>query len=399
MGKPSGFFSDSDLTEVELSSTIPRCGLCGLYRHCKSPKMKWTGKGRLKTLIIAESPGEVEDEKGVQLVGKSGQLLRLHLSRLGVNLDIDCWKTNSVICRPKGELTEEHIEACRPCVNQAVTELKPEKIILLGGVAVKSLIGALWRGGGDIGGINTWAGWRIPCQKLNAWICPTYHPSFLLRQQDQVLDLWFHNHLEEAFVLQGRPWPNGPPDYASQVECIYSSEEAAYRLRKMLRLGGTFCFDYETNQLKPEGPSGRIVSCAVCRDGEETIAFAWHGEVISVMGELVRSEYPKLGWNIKFEHRWTKKVFGYGVRNWVWDGMQAAHVLDNRSYITSAKFQAFVMLGVLPWDRVVGPYLEAKGGNDRNRIEEVDLRDLLRYNGMDALCEFLVIKKQMDSMG
>lgn len=47
------------------------CEKCKLYLTCTSPKMKYTGKGKLPILIIDEFPTETDDKKGVQLVGLS----------------------------------------------------------------------------------------------------------------------------------------------------------------------------------------------------------------------------------------------------------------------------------------------------------------------------------------
>jgi hypothetical protein len=89
---------------------------------------------------------------------------------------------------------------------------------------------------------------------------------------------------------------------------------------------------------------------------------------------------------------------GHGVKNWAWDGMQAAHVLDGRTGITSLKFQAFVQFGLPLWNKTVEPYLEADGGNQKNRIDKCDLHELLLYCGLDSLIEFRLAKKQMKEM-
>jgi uracil-DNA glycosylase family 4 len=361
--------------------------------------MPVTGKGRRKVLVVAEAPGEQEDEQGIQLIGKSGQYLRDTLSDIDVDLDRDCWKTNAVICRPpKNEVNDIHIESCRPNLNKTIKELNPTAIILLGGSPVKSLIGQLWKAGESPGGIGRWAGWQIPSQKLNAWVCPTFHPAYLLRKHDVSLELWFKRHLQEALALSGRPWEEGVPDFASQVEIIYESDKAARIVRRMTERGGTVAFDYETNMLKPDHKDSRIVCCSVCWEGMKTIAFPWHGEVVTAMGELLRSNVAKVGANNKFEQRWTRKEFGHGVRNWVWDCMTVAHILDYRPLITSVKFQAFVQLGQTCWDGVVGPYLRADSGYEKNRIKEVDLGTLLMYCGMDSLCEWMIAEKQKTTM-
>ena len=305
-------------------------------------------------------------------------------------------------CRPSNnETNDDHIRNCRPQLFATIEELKPEVVILLGASPVKSLIGNLWRKNENPGMISQWVGWKIPSQRLNAWICPTWHPAYLLYENNPVLELWFRKHLEEAFKLNGVPWPDGVPDYAGQVDLLFDPGEAAAVLRKMISRGGTASFDYETNMKKPDHPDARIVSCAVCWEGKKTIAYPWQGEAIKATSELLLSpDVRKVGWSIKFEERWTKARLGHWVRGWIHDGMIATHVLDNRPKITSAKFQAFVRLGLSPWDEEVGPFLkDSKGSNSKNKIDQVNLKTLLKYNGIDAIAEFLIYQKQAEEIG
>jgi len=394
---PVGFFHPGQFATRETTPTVPRCHVCRLYRDCKSPKMKPTGKGRKKILVVAEAPGEQEDDDGVQLVGKSGQRLRSVLSGLGIDLNRDCWKTNAVVCHQAGNATptDEQIQNCRPNLMKAIVELQPRTIILLGGIAIKSLISVLWKDT-DLGPIGRWIGWKIPSQKLNAWVCPAHHPAYLLRSNDSVLDLWFENHLREAVSLKGRPWST-VPDYGKDVECIYEPEKAAIAIRKMR--DGVVAFDYETNMLKPDSKKARIVSCAVCWEGKRTIAYPWHGEAVVATSELLLNPaVKKIGANNKFEQRWTKRILGHGVAGWLWDTMVVSHLLDNRKGITSVKFQGFVLLGMPIWNKAVDSLLVAKGSNVENRIREADLGELLLYNGLDARVEWEIAKKQMEVM-
>ena len=92
-----GFFTLSE-SKQPTASKLAQCGLCGLYKHCLSPKMPPSGDGRKKILVVAEAPGENEDKQNTQLIGRAGQRLKFHLKQLGVDLHRDCWKTNAVIC-------------------------------------------------------------------------------------------------------------------------------------------------------------------------------------------------------------------------------------------------------------------------------------------------------------
>jgi DNA polymerase len=378
----------------------PKCKACGLKDKCISPKMKPTGEGRKKVLVVAEAPGAKEDERGTQLIGKSGQHLRNCLRELDWSLDKDCWKTNAVICRPPdNKMQDRYVKYCRPNLLQTVDELEPETIILLGARSVQSFIGHEW--GKEIGGIGRWAGWKIPLQSRNAWVCSTYHPSYLLRENNaeaKVRELWFKKHLQDSLDFSGRPW-SSVPTYKDEIQIVLSEDEAASYIRRQASRECPVSFDYETNMLKPDSPKARIVSCAICWGGKDTIAYPWVGKAVKATQEVLRSSIPKYGANIKFEQRWTKKEFGHGVRNWKWDTMQATHILDNRPGISSVKFQAFVRLGLPPWDHHIESFLEDKEGNTENRIDELDMSELLEYNGMDALVEYKLAKIQMKEMG
>ncbi len=392
---PKGFFSSTELQSKKPAPKIARCGTCGLYKDCLSPKMPATGKGRKNILIVAEAPGKEEDARNTQLVGKAGQRLRQVLRKLGVDLDKDCIKTNAVICRPPDNETPENdqIVACRPNLLKTIQKNNPNVIILLGGTAVQSLLDDVWKEGA--GTIGRWAGFCIPCQKPNAWIVPTYHPSYLERKSNKALDRLFKEHLKLAISqCRVKPWAE-PPKYKEQIEIIARPSKAAKIIREMERRGGPCAFDYEGTCLKPEWPGAEIVSCSVCWKGKKTIAFPWEREAIDAMDSFLKTKNTsKIASNIKFEDRWTRAKLGHPVRNWLWDTMLAAHVLDSRKGITSIKFQSFILLGADAYDEHIRKYLTNSKGH-LNRIKELNLKDLLLYNGLDSLLEYLVAEKQM----
>lgn len=406
-----GFFQSSVVsTKRSFSSLIPRCGACQLDRSCKSPKMPVTGEGRKGILIVGQGPGEVEDDKNEPFVGKAGQELREALRGLKIDLDKDCWKTNSIICRAtkkddNGKIqnrppTADEVDHCRPNLLKAIEELNPKIIISLGLEATQSVIDPLWSAG--VGNqITKWVGWKIPSQKLNTWICPTYHPSYVLRSQDQpngkVVKLWFDRHLKAAVGLDDRPWTE-IPDYASQIQVILDPDKAAKIIRKMIEKGGAVSFDLETNMLKPDSDKAEIICCSICWKGEKTIAYPWIGEAIEATKELLVSDLPKIGYNVKFESRWIKTKLGVDVNNWVWDGMLSAHHLDNRRGITSCKFQGFARLGVPLWNEHIEPHLKSTDDSGLNRIREVDMRELLIYCATDSIVEFRIAELQKKEM-
>ena len=58
-----------------------------------------------------------------------------------------------------------------------------------------------------------------------------------------------------------------------------------------------------------------------------------------------------------------------------------------------------MVLGRESYNDAVKPYLEAKGSNERNRIREAGLPQLLTYCGLDSLLEHKVAMKQMKQLG
>ena len=392
-----GFFAPSDtLDKAPVVSSIPKCGRCGLFKTCKSPKMELVGKGRRKILIVGEAPGEKEDELGKPFSGRAGKQLENSLwDNGGIDLYEDCWAMNALACHPpeNREPTPKELQACRPNLVKAIKRLKPEIIVPLGKFGIKAVISLVWKEA--VGDGARWLGFQIPCQKWNAWICPTWHPAFILQKLNErgATALLFERHLQAISKLDGRPW-NNLPDYESLVRVEVDVEAAAdwlYRIRDE----DVISFDFETNMLKPDSPQARIHSCAVCINGERTIAYPWHGDAVKATGALLRSQIKKIGANIKFEERWTQRVFGHGVRNWAWDCNLAAHVIDHRSDITSVKFQAFVLLGQAIWNAKVEQFFSGPP-NKPNRIGEIDMMSLLRYNGLDAVLEYHIARKQKE---
>ena len=398
------FFETAEVAQRPIAPTLPQCGSCGLFEGCLSPKMPVTGEGRRRVLIVAEAPGAEEDRRNEQLVGAAGQELRRILRSIDIDLDVDCWKTNSLICRPPDNRapTNDEIDYCRPNLTNAIKELEPVVVIPMGAAATRSVLGPFWRE--DVGSIGTWAGWKIPLQAVNMWVVPTWHPSYIMREREDksaiadVLKLWFKRHLEWAFELSPRrPWDT-VPDLASKIEIELHPESAARWIRSIIERGGATAFDYETNMLKPDSDEAEIVSCSICWRGLETLAYPMVGEAVQATVEYLKSKLPKLGANNKFETRWSRAKLGTDVTGWVWDSMDSAHHLDPRSNITSVKFQGFARLGQEPWDLKVRPYLIAEGGNTKNRIRDLDRKTLLQYNGMDSLVEFHVGRLQRAEM-
>ena len=389
----SGFFSSSVVDQKKVF-LLPQCGLCGLLRGCKSPKMPVSGQGKLGVLVIGEAPGASEDERNKPFVGKSGRYLRAVLHGLGFDLDRDAWTTNSLICRPPGNATPtaKQIGYCRPNLTILIAKLKPRIVVTLGRSALTSALLGTWHK--EIGELSRWTGWRMPLRDY--WLCPTHHPARLIREHDEMLDREFQKHLRAAFSISKptKTWK----DLRSRVEVLYDAGKIVKALREMEESKWT-AVDYECNCLKPEWHKRRLVSCAVS-NGRRTISYPWLPEAAEATRSLLMNpRVRKIASNLKMEERWTRAVFGRGAANWGWDTMLAAHCLDSRPGICSLKFQAMVRLGITPWDEKVEAYLRSDSDNHYNRIHQIPLDELLVYGGIDALLEVWLAMVQRKDMG
>lgn len=306
-------------------------------------------------------------------------------------------------CRPPGNDLGPHpkaVDYCRPLVLNAVRDLNPRVVLVLGGTAVESLVKWLWKD--DVGGVTRWLGYRIPSQRLRAWVCPTYHPSFVEREESPLVDRLFRDHVRAAVGLRKRPSRREEP----VLNLILDPDEAAETIGQFgSDVNRWVAFDFECNMLKPDGKDAEII-CASMSDGVGTIAFPWQGSAVKAAKRFLQDQtIKKVFSNAKYEFRWTKAKLGTDTRGSVWDTMIAAHVMENANKtrrITSIKFQAFVKLGVEAWNTKVEPYLKSSGSNRPNRIRQFiadhGIEALLQYCALDSLYEWEVAMDQMRQM-
>lgn len=391
-----GFFESSDWkTKNKIQSLLPKCGSCGLYQKCRSPKMKVEGKGRIPILFVDEFPGDMEDRRGKLFVDNSGQLIRGMLQTLGIDLD-DCWRTAALICNP-GDVKVDgtHADYCRPNLIKTIRDLKPKVIVLFGTLAVQSLIETEWP---DPGSIHRWAGWTIPSAKYAAWVCPTFHPSISYRKDgnDPVYLAQIREHLRQAVkCLKKTPSPLRPDALRETIDVITDPNHARLRLIDLAKSEGVLAWDYETTGLKPEPKEQKLFCVSFCLNGEDTFAMTLQPSLYEYLSAVLKSKrLKKVASNLKFEERWTRCKLGHGVKAWNWDTMLAAHALDNRPGINSIKFQAYVLLGIEDYASKIQPFLKSKDDSGLNTIEKAPLKDVLLYCGMDSLIEFKVSEIQ-----
>jgi uracil-DNA glycosylase len=378
------------------------CASCGLFKEAISPMIQPYGDFKKRILIIGEAPGQTEDERGKPWQGKVGRLLKRTCSELGIDLFKDCVSINAVNCRPPGNKTptKQQIACCRKVmVEKTIQEYAPDIIILLGGSAINSFFDLRWKK--NLGGIMKWRGWTIPDRDYKAWVCPTFHPSYVERMQnDGVTSVW-EQDLQQAFSKIGERLP------IFQLPKIDIIDDLTV-LDDIHPLVDTVAFDYETTGIKPHAKGHRIVSCAVADFEDHAYAFLLpktREERQPLINLLQNDRITKIAQNMKYEDHWTERRLYTSVNNWGFDPMLSSHILDNREGVCGLKFQAYVNFGIIGYDDEISSYIQSgdKNANAFNKIYELlkipgGKEKLLTYNGYDAVLTYRLAQLHMEEI-
>ncbi|MDD3287630.1 MAG: uracil-DNA glycosylase [Alphaproteobacteria bacterium] len=149
------------------------------------------GNPASRVMLIGEAPGEDEDRQGKPFVGVSGKLLDRMLASIGLDRT-SVYISNILFWRPPGNRspTDAEIAACLPFAERHIALVNPEIIVMLGGVAAKSLL----RTKEGITRLHgRWSEYTPHLGKSDARpikCLPMYHPAYLLRQPSAKRQAW-----------------------------------------------------------------------------------------------------------------------------------------------------------------------------------------------------------------
>lgn len=171
----------------ELKAALTRFDGCDL-KVTASNLVFADGNPQSRIMLIGEAPGAEEDRQGLPFVGVSGQLLDRMLAAIGLDRT-KVYITNILFWRPPGNRTPTPAEvaACLPFVERHIALVDPTHLLLLGGLAAKTLFGSpegILKLRGRWVEVQT-TGLAAPIPAL-----ATLHPAYLLRQPAQKRLAW-----------------------------------------------------------------------------------------------------------------------------------------------------------------------------------------------------------------
>ncbi len=174
----------------ELHAELESFEGCAL-KHTAMNMVFASGNPKAKIMLIGEAPGADEDRQGVPFVGVSGALLDHMLSSIGLDRD-SVYISNILFWRPPGNRspTDAEIAACLPFAEQHIALAAPKILLLLGGVATKTLLRTrenITRLRGRWTDYTPQLGQSAP-QPIKCM--PLFHPAYLLRQPGAKRQAW-----------------------------------------------------------------------------------------------------------------------------------------------------------------------------------------------------------------
>jgi len=368
------------------------CKSCGLYKNCNSPKMKPSGEGLKGILIVGEAPGKVEDEKGKQFVGESGEVLFRAFRKNGINIYRDAKLDNTIACRPPDNIypNQKRVKYCKPRLVHNIRKIKPKLIFAVGEKAIKGIL--------DDAEFEITAGKMrgriVPSLKYNCWVCCLFHSACILRRPEHTK--LFERDIREGLMYLKKPFKKIGINEDEGNVIIYKDFKRAVKILKAFQKKKHFCFDYETTGVNTHTEDFKILMFGIGSKTEKAYSIAlehpqakWTENQKKILYEemkklLIDEKIEKTIHNLKYEDLCSKRVFNVFIRGKVYDTMVNSHIIDERKGTTSLAFQIYVRTGSSQWKSEV---------EQGNLIEE-DIKDIGKYNCIDVRNTLWLRKEQ-----
>jgi DNA polymerase-1 len=276
-------------------------------------------------MVIGEAPGEAEAESGKPFMGKSGQLLRSELAKVG--LADRAYITNIVKCRPPDNRapTNDEIAACREYLQEEFETIKPKYVLTLGSPASKEVL--------SVGKITESHGKLMDMEKFLAM--PAYHPAYTLYDMTKL------PAFQQDLARLSRAISGVRPNHDVVWDVV--NRENLDQFLEEFKAADEFSYDLETSGLFPYNRTGYVrclgiglwhKSWIVPLSMPDSTFFSWQArkDIMAILFELAEDKFS-VAHNGKFDNQWMYHY--YEDKNFFlnFDTMLASHLLDeNRGH-------------------------------------------------------------------
>lgn len=364
--------------------------------------VKGAESDNIDVLFLGEAPGEQEDAEGRPFVGKSGKLVKSYIDKYAnANYAVG----NVVRCRPvdaeghNRQPTPEERAHCIKYTIEQIDQLKPKKIVALGGVSAGAFLDRFRS-------VASIRGQEIPIkvkskQSKDGWfhtkLCPTYHPA--------ARDLYQLSFLPKDIFRTFRGFGKRQWDAPGKDHVVTELSKVRKLLRHIaigLERGDIVAIDVETLN-GVDRLNNSIISIAFSWDGVNGYSIPldhpkspWTAEEFLLIKKWLRRLFTRpvsfgywLAHNTKFELQQLHLYLGVWARNRPWlDTMLIAFLLDENRLSMSKQMKPFNLKQLsaeelnLPYDE--SSLAEIIGARDEGQIQKLPWRSVCRYNSVDA---------------
>jgi len=162
------------------------CKICPHLAKSRTQVVFGVGDPEAKLMFVGEAPGAEEDKQGEPFVGLAGKLLTKMITAMELTRE-QVYIANVLKCRPdmpantsgNRKPTRTEMDTCLPYLRAQVAIIAPTVIVALGSTAVEGLFGPQKTTISRLRG--TWM------ELDGVPVRPTFHPSYLLHNQDLAL--------------------------------------------------------------------------------------------------------------------------------------------------------------------------------------------------------------------
>ena len=287
-------------TPKTFSDPCQECGLCD-QPSLKNPKVKPYGLGKKGILNWAEAPGAEEDERGMPFVGQVGDMFRPYFGRYGIDFYEDCVTINAIDCRPPDNRkpAKKEIRCCYPRKREVLEQYRPRVVFLIGESAIDSFYGNDERRKSFSSlPLSSYRGKVIPDQTTGAWVCHSYHPSYIERGNQRFEHIFDMDFAVFASMV-GKERPRAE-DFEKDIHMLYDDQQVKDFLYYLLNDKVPFAFDYETSSYRYYEGIHELYMISVCY-GEKTCVFRYTPGIRDMWVKLMESDVPKIIQNLKHE--------------------------------------------------------------------------------------------------
>lgn len=194
-----------------LRERVLPCVKCPHLARARKNVVFGVGNPEAALMFVGEAPGADEDTRGEPFVGAAGQLLTKIIKGMGYSRE-DVYIANILKCRPdtpnqtsgNRKPTTEEMRTCLPYLLEQIRILQPKVIVALGATAMEGLFGkpvAISRLRGH---------WQAFGETP---VMPTYHPSYLLRNQARTVKREVWEDMLQVLEKLGAPISQKQRDY------------------------------------------------------------------------------------------------------------------------------------------------------------------------------------------